>query len=76
MEEKQNDKKMWRNLQATPEEQELINQIIESGAGRSLPEEQLNLYRVAKEWDMEIPTRVGKTISSLFLYKFIPGIGE
>ena len=57
---------MWKELKVTPEEQELARQIVEGGAGKSLSEEQLNQYQVEKEWNLEIDTRVGKTLVHLY----------
>ena len=57
---------MWKELKVTTEEQELARQIVEGGAGKSLSEEQLNQYQVEKEWNLEIDTRVGKTLVHLY----------
>lgn len=53
--------KIWKDLQITPEEEALAKEIIEGGAGKSLPPEKLYEFKVGKEWTMEVDTRVGKT---------------
>lgn len=41
--------KLWKDLQATEEEQKLIEKLVNGGAGKTLPEEELNRYQVKKE---------------------------
>ncbi|WP_180952143.1 alpha/beta hydrolase [Lachnoclostridium edouardi] len=58
--------KIWKEISLTAEEQKLVDEIRLGGAGRSLPQEMLNQYHVGKEWDMEIETRVGKTLVHMY----------
>ena len=59
-------KTLWKEVSVTPEEQNMVDEIRLSGAGRSLPEEVLNQFHVGKEWDVEIETRVGKTLVHMY----------
>jgi acetyl esterase len=54
--------KVWKELAVTPEEEELVKEIREGGAGRRLSEEELNRFHAGQERDFEIPTRVGNTL--------------
>ncbi len=54
--------RLWKDLAVTPEEEKLVQEIRDGGAGRSLSKEELERFRVGKEWDFEIDTRVGKTL--------------
>ena len=58
--------KIWKEISLTAEEQKLVDEIRLGGAGRSLPQEILNQYHVGKEWDMEVETRVGKTLVHMY----------
>ena len=52
---------IWKELVVSPEEQEMAREIIEGGAGKSLPSEKLYEFQVGREWTLEIDTCVGKT---------------
>ena len=54
--------KIWKELTVTPEEEKLVDEIREGGAGRSLSPELLNLFSAGEEKDFEIDTRAGKTL--------------
>ncbi len=53
---------IWRELQVDEKDRELVREIIESGAGKSLPEEKLNEFHAGEERDFEIDTAAGKTL--------------
>lgn len=53
---------IWRELSVNEADRQLVKEIIESGAGKSLPKEKLNEYHVGKEQDLEIETAAGKTL--------------
>lgn len=57
---------IWKDLKVSPEEEKMVEEIRNSGIGKSLSPEQLNRYHVGKEWDMEIDTRVGKTLVHMY----------
>ena len=57
---------IWKELKVSPEEQKLAEDIINSGAGKTLSPEALNQYHVGKEWNMEIETSVGKTLVHIY----------
>lgn len=54
--------KVWKELVVTPEEETLVKEIREGGAGRRLSVEELNRFCVGEEKDFEIDTTVGKTL--------------
>ncbi len=58
--------KLWKELVVTPEEEKLVQEIREGGAGRSLGREELERFRAGEERDFEIDTRVGKTLVHLY----------
>lgn len=58
--------RLWKELEVSPEEEKLAEEIINGGAGKSLTPEQLNQYHVEKEWDLEIETSVGKTLVHMY----------
>ena len=58
--------KLWKDLQATEEEQKLIEKLVNGGAGKTLSKEELNCYQVKKEWDLEIDTAAGKTLVHMY----------
>lgn len=60
------DGKLWKELVATPEEEKLVQEIREGGAGRSLGREELERFQAGEERDFEIDTRVGKTLVHLY----------
>ena len=53
---------IWRELVVDEKDRQLVKEIIETGAGKSLPEEKLNAYHAGEERDFEIDTAVGKTL--------------
>ena len=53
---------IWRELVTDEKDQQLVQEIIESGAGKSLPAEKLNEFHAGEERDFEIDTAVGKTL--------------
>ncbi len=53
---------IWRELVVDEKDQQLVQEIIESGAGKSLPAERLNEFHAGEERDFEIDTAVGKTL--------------
>lgn len=53
---------IWRELVVDEADQQLVKEIIEGGAGKSLPAEKLNEYHAGAECDFEIETAVGKTL--------------
>jgi acetyl esterase len=53
---------LWKALVVTPEEEKLVQEIRDSGAGKRLSPEALNQFHVGMEMDFEIDTRVGKTL--------------
>ncbi|HCK88920.1 MAG TPA: hypothetical protein DHW39_08935 [Erysipelotrichaceae bacterium] len=53
---------LWRELQVDEKDRELVREIIETGAGKSLPAEKLNAYHTGEERDFEIDTKAGKTL--------------
>ena len=55
-----------KELNMLPEEQKLAEEIINSGAGKTLDQEGLNQFHVRKEGDMEIETSVGKTLVHMY----------
>lgn len=57
---------LWKELKTTPEEEKILDEIINGGAGKSLPPEELNRFQVEKEWDIEIDTKVGKTLVHMY----------
>lgn len=57
---------LWKPLTVSPEEEAMAKEIINGGVGKSLPQEALNAFRVGAEWDVEIPTRVGKTLVHMY----------
>ncbi len=57
---------IWKDLKVSPEEEKMAEEIRNGGVGKSLSPEQLNRYRVGKEWDMEIDTRAGKTLVHMY----------
>lgn len=57
---------IWKDLKVTDEEKKLAEEIRMGGAGRSLSEEELTRYSVAKEWDMQIDTTVGETLVHMY----------
>lgn len=59
-------KKLWKELIVTPEEERLVQEIREGGAGRSLSKEELERFKVGEELDFEINTRAGKTLVHLY----------
>lgn len=59
-------KKLWKELVVSPEEEKLVAEIREGGAGRSLGKEELERFRAGAEQDFEIDTRVGKTLVHLY----------
>ena len=58
--------RIWKELNVSPEEQKLAEEIINSGAGKTLGQEALNQFHVRKEWNMEIETSVGKTLVHMY----------
>ena len=50
--------RIWKELNVSPEEQKLAEEIINSGAGKTLGQESLNQFHLRKEWNMEIETSV------------------
>lgn len=57
---------MWKPLAVSPEEEEMAEKIINAGVGKSLSEEELHAFSVGAEWDMEVDTRVGKTLVHMY----------
>ena len=57
---------IWKELNVSQEEQKLAEEIINSGAGKTLGQEALNQFHVRKEWNMEIETSVGKTLVHMY----------
>lgn len=53
---------LWKPLHLTQEEEQLVHEIRLGGAGRSLPQEELERFQVGEERDFAIPTRVGDTL--------------
>ena len=53
---------IWRELQVDEKDRQLVQEIIDNGAGKSLPEEKLNEFHAGEERDFEIDTAVGKTL--------------
>lgn len=45
---------IWKELNVSQEEQKLAEEIINSGAGKTLGQEALKQFHVRKEWDIEI----------------------
>ena len=58
--------RIWKELNVSPEEQKLAEEIINSGAGKTLGQEALNQIHVRKEWNLEIETSVGKTLVHMY----------
>lgn len=58
--------KVWKELVVTPEEEKLAQEIRDGGAGKNLSPEQMSEFSVEKEWDLEIDTRVGKTLVHMY----------
>ena len=58
--------KLWRDLVVTPEEEKMAQEIRDSGVGKSLTEEELNIYSVGEEQAFEIDTQVGKCLVHLY----------
>lgn len=58
--------KLWKELVVTPEEEKLVQEIREGGAGRSLSREELEHFQAGKEQELEIDTRVGKNLVHLY----------
>lgn len=58
--------KLWKDLVVSPQEQAIAEEIRESGAGRRLAPEELERFHAGREWDMEIDTRVGKTLVHMY----------
>ena len=58
--------KLWKELEVSPEEEKLAEEIVNDGAGKSLSQELLNQYHVEKEWDLEIETSAGKTLVHMY----------
>lgn len=54
--------KIWKELVVAPEEEILVKEVRDSGAGRRLSPEELNRFMVGEERDFEINTQVGKTL--------------
>ena len=48
----------WKELSVSPEEEALAREIIESGAGKKLPEEKLYEFQTGEEHSLEIETRL------------------
>ena len=57
----------WKELSVSPEEEALAREIIESGAGKKLPEEKLYEFQTGEEHSLEIETRAGKTHVNFYL---------
>lgn len=57
---------LWKELEVSSEEEKLAKEIVNGGAGKSLPQELLNQYHVEKEWDLEIETSAGKTLVHMY----------
>ncbi len=57
---------LWKELEVSPEEEKLAKEIVNGGAGKSLPQELLEQHHVEKEWDLEIETSVGKTLVHMY----------
>ena len=57
---------IWRELVVSPEEQEMVEEICRTGAGKSLAREELERFSVGREWDIEVDTRVGKTLVHMY----------
>lgn len=65
---------LWKELKMSPEEEKMAREIIENGAGKSLPEEKLHEFQVEWEREIEIDTRVGKIKVYLYWPKNQEGI--
>ncbi len=57
---------IWKELQVTPEEEKLAQEIRDGGVGNRLSPEQMAEFQVREETDVEIDTRVGKTLVHLY----------
>ncbi len=53
---------IWRELVVSEEDRQLVQEVIDSGAGKSLPEEKLNEFHAGEERSFEIETAVGNTL--------------
>lgn len=53
---------IWRELVVNEADQQLVREVIESGAGKSLPAEKLNEYHAGEERSFEIETAAGSTL--------------
>ena len=54
-------RKIWKDLEVSESEKQLAEEIRNGGIGKTLTDEELNLFQVEKEWDLEIDTTVGKS---------------
>ena len=55
--------KLWKELEISPEEEKLAEEIVNDGAGKSLSQELLNQYHVEKEWDL-VTTSLRNSLTS------------
>ena len=59
-------RKIWKDLEVSESEKQLAEEIRNGGIGKTLTDEELNLFQVEKEWDLEIDTTVGKTLVHMY----------